>query len=103
MALDRLAPPKSLCQTVQLTFVACAFRTTFCLSPARKAWLSSQSLSLKVLADNAADVWINGVKLLSDAVNDHEPVYWNNIISVAGNNAVFIEGGWGGGDCWYAR
>jgi hypothetical protein len=48
-----------------------------------------------VLADNAADVWINGVKFLSDAANDHEPMYWNNIINIAGSNAAFVEGGSG--------
>lgn len=68
------------------------FRTKFCLSPARLTWLRQQQLQLKVLADNGADVYINGVRLLADAASNHNPVYWNNIISVAGSNAAFVSG-----------
>ena len=70
------------------------FRTSFCLSAARKTWLAGQSLALKVLADNGADVYLNGVKLVSDAFSNHDPAYWNNQVSVAGNNAAFVQGEW---------
>lgn len=69
------------------------FRTKFCLSATRLTWLRQQQLRLKVLADNGADVYINGVKLLQDSGSNHNPVYWNNIIPIAGNNTAFTSGG----------
>jgi hypothetical protein len=67
-------------------------RTTFCLSATRLAWLRQQALTLKVMADNGADVFLNGVSLLADATANHNPVYWNNLISVAGTNTAFVSG-----------
>lgn len=50
-------------------------RTTLCLSPARYQWLSGLAdLNLYVMADNGADVFINGVRVLADAAANHNPV-----------------------------
>lgn len=68
------------------------FRTTFCLSATRLTWLRQQSLRLKVLADNGADVYINGMSLLQDAASNHDPVYWNNDVSVPGTSTAFVQG-----------
>jgi hypothetical protein len=68
------------------------FRTKFCLSPTRHAWLDQQQLKLKVMADNGADVYINGVKLLADSTANHNPVYWNDVVSVPGNHSAFVNG-----------
>ena len=76
------------------------FRTSFCLSAARKAWLASGgaggspiALTLKVLADNGADVYLNGQQLLADSTANHNPLYWNNpAVAVAGNHAAFVTG-----------
>jgi hypothetical protein len=54
--------------------------------------LRQQQLQLKVLADNGADVYINGVKFLQDYASDHDPVYWNNIVPVNGTNTAFVAG-----------
>jgi chloramphenicol 3-O-phosphotransferase len=62
------------------------------LSPARKTWLASRSVALKVMADNGADVYINGKKFLSDAASNHDALYWNNQVNVAGTNTAFITG-----------
>ena len=74
-------------------FPAFSSRTSFCLSSTRKTWLSGLSVQLKVLADNGADVYLNGVRLLADAANNHDVVYWNNITNVAGSNTAFKTGG----------
>lgn len=68
------------------------FRTKFCLSAARHAWLDQQQLLLKVMADNGADVYINGVRLLADASANHNPQYWNDIVAVPGNHTAFVNG-----------
>ena len=62
------------------------FRTRFCLSDARWTWLRQQQLQLKVMADNGADVYVNGVRLLADAASNHDPKYWNNIVAVPGSS-----------------
>jgi len=69
------------------------FRTKFCLSANRLTWLRQQQLRLKVLADNGADVYINGVRLLQDSASDHNPVYYNNVVAIPGNNTAFTSGG----------
>jgi hypothetical protein len=48
--------------------------------------------ALQVLADNGAEVYLNGVRLLNDAAADHNPVYWNNVVSMAGTNSAFMSG-----------
>lgn len=68
------------------------FRTTFCLSATRLAWLKQQQLQLKVMADNGADVYINGVSLLQDSASNHDVVYWNNVLNVLGNSSIFVAG-----------
>lgn len=45
-----------------------------------------------MLADNGADVFINGVKFLQDSASDHDPVYWNNVVPVNGTNTTFVAG-----------
>jgi hypothetical protein len=66
-------------------------RTTFCLSATRHQWLQAQALTLKVLSDNGADVFINGVQVLADAASNHNPVYWNSVLSLAGDKLVAGE------------
>ena len=44
------------------------------------------------MADNGADVYINGKKLLSDAGSNHDVAYWNNLVTVAGSNTAFVSG-----------
>ena len=68
------------------------FRTKFCVSATRLTWLRQQQLQLKVLADNGADVYLNGVRLLADAASDHDPMYWNKVVNVFGNNSAFVSG-----------
>lgn len=67
-------------------------RSSFCLSAARRTWLSSLSLSLKVLADNGADVYLNGVKLVADSASNHDVLYWNNVVTVLGSSANIKQG-----------
>ena len=56
--------------------------------------LSAGALQLKVLSDNGADVFVNGVQLLADAASNHNPVYWNSIVSLQGPNlaAAMVSG-----------
>lgn len=69
------------------------FRTSFCLSAARLAWLRTQaSVALKVAADNGADVYLNGVKLSSDSAANHDVLYWNNVVNVPGTSPAFVQG-----------
>ena len=37
-------------------------------------------------------VFLNGASLLSDVAANHDPVYWNNLVNVAGTNAAFVSG-----------
>ena len=68
-------------------------RASFCLSAWRRSQLASLTLSLKVCADNGADVWLNGISLLADSANDHEMSYWNNNVAVPGSSAALVAGG----------
>lgn len=75
------------------------FRASFCLSPARRAWLAGGgaggaplALALKVLSDDGADVWLNGVQLVSDSAANHEPAYWNRQAALAGAAAALVTG-----------
>lgn len=69
-------------------------RTTFCLSPARYSWLTTlpSSLALRVMADNGADVYINGVKLVTDSGANHNPVFYNNEVAVPPTSPAFVPG-----------
>lgn len=68
------------------------FRTSFCISPARLAWFRALALTLNVLADNGAEVYINGVRVLNDVAANHDPKYWNNLVALSGSNTAFVSG-----------
>lgn len=72
------------------------FRTSFCLSASRRNWLANKALALKVMADNGADIYINGQQLLADSTNNHNPVYWNKEVSLPGSSPALVQGQWGG-------
>lgn len=60
-------------------------RTTLCLSATRYQWLLNQTLiKMKVMSDNGADVFINGVQVLADGASQHDPVYWNTVTDFPG-------------------
>lgn len=44
------------------------------------------------MADNGADVYLNGAKLLADSAANHNPKYWNNQVPVPGNHTAFKQG-----------
>jgi hypothetical protein len=66
------------------------FRTTFCLSEARRNFLLQQgrSLTMNVFADNGADVYLNGQLILKDSNANHDAKYWNNQLTVPSNALV---------------
>eukprot|EP00195_Chlamydomonas_chlamydogama_P011152 CAMPEP_0202892454 /NCGR_PEP_ID=MMETSP1392-20130828/2182_1 /ASSEMBLY_ACC=CAM_ASM_000868 /TAXON_ID=225041 /ORGANISM="Chlamydomonas chlamydogama, Strain SAG 11-48b" /LENGTH=498 /DNA_ID=CAMNT_0049576411 /DNA_START=145 /DNA_END=1637 /DNA_ORIENTATION=- len=69
------------------------FRRTFCLTSNDLSWLSSLSLSLFVMSDNRASVWINGVQVLAEGSTvDHEPVYWNTNGNSVSASSVLVAG-----------
>ncbi|KAF8066393.1 hypothetical protein HT031_002717 [Scenedesmus sp. PABB004] len=73
------------------------FRTSFCLGPDRAAAAARAGVVLRVLADNGADVWVNGARVLSDGGANHDPAYWNNELTlqadalVAGANTIAVH------------
>ncbi|WIA29649.1 hypothetical protein OEZ86_012135 [Tetradesmus obliquus] len=70
------------------------FRVYVCLPASAPAALSS--VRLKVLSDNTAEVFINGLRAYTDPAADHEPVYWNTAVNVspgfvAGSNVIAVH------------
>uniref|UniRef100_A0A383W657 Fibronectin type-III domain-containing protein n=1 Tax=Tetradesmus obliquus TaxID=3088 RepID=A0A383W657_TETOB len=63
------------------------FRTSFCLSAARRNWLlqPGRALQLSVFADNGADVYINGQQVLGKSKANQDALYWNNKVTVPAN------------------
>lgn len=49
------------------------FKTHFCISAARKALFDAMNVTVLVLADNGADVFLNGRRILADSNADHDP------------------------------
>jgi len=67
------------------------YRTSFCLSPSRYQWVLGVALQLKVMSDNGADVFINGVQVLADSASNHDPVYYNSVVNL--QSTSFVSGG----------
>jgi hypothetical protein len=71
------------------------FRTTICLSAERLGWLRRSSegrtLTMKVFANNGADVFVNGAKLVASSALNRRAIYWNDQVSVP--PATWVPGG----------
>jgi len=50
--------------------------------------VSGVALQLKVMSDNGADVFINGLQVLADAASNHDPIYYNSVVNLVSSSFV---------------